>query len=254
MTKLAAAILAVWLLWSPVTATAGGSGPGAVQVSAERYGVVLSLIVPRRTYPRNALVPVTEQIVNRLGQRRFLLPGTSFGQRGVEITGIQVVDSHGRVLYPPQLLPGPYPIASGGGPLPPGKVQTKRVYVVLWSPYVRAVEEVQGPGRCCPMVVLRTPVTRLRLVPAQAPRITLHRRPPVYVDIHPPPHARGPLLWFNQALCPVDSLGDTRQVNYVWVVARSLRLRPGCPNPTIWRAMFGWVGRPVARINYTRAS
>lgn len=104
----------------------------SITVSTTAHGIRLTLSVPRRSYPRNALIRVGLRLTN-LSHRNMPLPHLDGSEGPCTNTLKEVFNDKGIVLYPPAiqtkpgeppLVPPPCPIPETGGrqptlPLPP---------------------------------------------------------------------------------------------------------------------------------------
>ena len=243
---------------------------GSVQASACLRGVCLTLIVPRRPYPHDALVQATV-VVKNLSREQITGPWRT---GGTEEPQVQVLGAHNHVLYPP---PFPIPVVNGTFKVGirqmmlPRAVASEQEFVALLGNRVRAVmhfqpEQLTGGGE----LTVRTPVIRFSLISAPAPIIALHRSPPVSAVIYPgSPQQRGDLYHVGWYACHMANgqiqFGGSGFYEgppgpqgippimvgylYLWVPSSSRVLQPGCSSPLEWHVVAGWPNQPVVGVN-----
>jgi hypothetical protein len=174
------ALLAIGITLFPVMRTpahAGSSALASRTVTATAHGVTLSLTVPARVYPRNALVRVTATARNVSNHPLGI--STLDAQHpinGTTVPQVQVLDFHGHPVYPPALqyccaIPGSpfFPI-----PLQPGQTRRLHAYVVLRAGRLRAaVDSTSTPQDPVARYRLTTPSLTVSLRKPDPPRVTL---------------------------------------------------------------------------------
>jgi hypothetical protein len=221
-----------------------------VSISSVSDGVRLTLTLPRRVYPRNALVRATLRIQN-VGHHTIL---TRFGD-GCAITNpfIEVFDGRGRLMDQGPLIvsgnPGCPTIL--GQPFLPGRTVRQHVFAVLRGRYVRAVLNVGKSlnGR------LITPKLAVRLVHGKAPIVTIKQsKIGPFAQVDRPPGASGPLYFVGSARCGSASNFQGYSSTPLWsraAIAEGNRVYSGCYGEQQWRALAGYLNFPVATIDYT---
>lgn len=224
----------------------------APTVTTISHGVKLSLIVPGSVYPQNALVPVT--LVLRNVSKRTILPSRGNDLIcGTRAPWAQVVTPGGNVLYPPAMPAGGGPSCGAwpmGPQLSPGHLVRRQFLVVLRSNRIRGVVSLPGPyGED---IRVQTAPVQVRLIRDTPPRVRLVRSPGVYADIRPgSPSWSGPLRYVYYWACGAD--GGLQEGLDQWMTVRATRFEPGCTHPYQWDLVAGWLGHPVATIDYRRA-
>ena len=237
----------VALLFFVFPETVRSHSASAYRIDTMSHGIRLSLLVPRRTYPRNALVSTTITVrnVSKHVVRLDTFPPINGGQ-GPEVS---VIDASGDIVYPPALskvfrLPNPFP---GRLTLGPGQSYTIHDDVILRANGVYADALIEGPKAAR---TISTPVLRMRLGPSKAPRVDLHTNSGnAYAEIRPVKQARGALLYMSAAKC---SQPEAISQQLDWMPSSGTRLVSGCRHLVEWHAVAGWRGSPVAVIDYVR--
>jgi len=231
----------------------GAAGPITTWASAG--GLKLTLTVPRRSYPLNALARVSLRIQNvshhDIG---YQTPGVSLP--GVASPQAQVLDRSGSILFPPAMsfmppLPGPAPALE---PLHPGQSFQSRQYIVVRGARIRAAQPFtpiwEANVRRALNMLITHPIT-VRLTTEPAPQLALQETPagPV-VEVIPPAGVTGRPLWLNYADCGDGSSGPTFVYSFGWV-GTSLRLTPECSPIHAWHLRLAWLNHPVAALDDT---
>lgn len=244
------------------TPPARGTPPAgaAVTTSVTQYGVTLTLTVPGRAYPANALVPTTLRLTNVsthpirtndcLRSSLFtaaVKPGAPFGFRP---------------LYPPLLPPPGAPWSDCPGDqyqpkfvpnatiLTPGQSITVRRDVVLRSFQIRGMAYLQT-ARLAKAAIVQTPLIVLRQVSGlSGPRVTLRYRPEVEALVRPVTGA-GPILTSSWVEC-AHSVRERASFSE-WTKAKGTVLDPlpaPCARLMEWTLFVAQPGRPVAQVEY----
>lgn len=207
-------------------------------------GIRLSLVLPRSTYPANALVRVSVEARN-VSSRPRLIYGTCAGPLSAS-----VVDGRGNVVYSSagdgQPRCGPTNLVTLA---PRGKIR-EHVYVVLRGDRVRATVNLAGH-------TVHGPATFVRLTRSRGPRIVIRSRPYLHAEVRGPVRQRPtPLLYVESSACPSGSgqgmltgggtSGWTKIAPYR---AGVFWFSPGCDHPVRWRLIAGRVGESVVTVN-----
>jgi hypothetical protein len=224
----------------------GRGGSRAHEITARGYGLRLTLTVPRRVYPRNALVRVYIVARNITPHRVWILPTENF-LPGDSFPQVDVLNGAGEALPPPLKLlfiPGlPIPLPRA---LKPAQSIGADPLVVLTGSWLRAsIAAVPGyTGRgAFHLRFVRTRALRIFLVHGMAPRVVLNTGPgDITVDVSSPVPVRGPLYSIFSSSC---------HYNYSWTPTPPY-LNPGCRSPARWYALAGWLNHPIASISYQR--
>jgi hypothetical protein len=254
-------------------------GP-AVQASALAHGIRVTMSVPGRTFPLNALIRVGVRVKN-LTHRAIVVDRLTRSCRADGPSpSVQVLDAHGQVLFPPA-LPDPPPddlpcAPTGPSPpeLAPGDSFVSHFFVILRGDRIRALTSSDEFGA----VITRTPLVRLHLVAGQVPRVRLDTQSPfLHATVRPPgPPPAGTLYYTDWYTCPEpDGTEVAGQVfkgvvqppvqngtpvptgywglAMDWTGVRGTRLSPGdCPLPTEWHLAAAWLNHPVVRFTYVK--
>jgi len=240
-------LLFVTVLPTPSSAAHPASG---YRVSTVSQGIKLTLIVPHKTYPRNALarVTVTARNVTRRPVRITSLDcGT--GNPYVDLSdgheNITQLPTFTRFLAPPCPVPAPTSFRSLGAG-----------HSLQWRPYVimtgRVIEATITLGKPPGSRQVSTPAIVLRLTDGKTLEVRLHRSGGwVFADIQPVGPIQGPLRYIESVRCPVND-GYQVVTEYTWRVADGERVTPGCGPVSEWHVIAGWLDQPVATIDYVK--
>lgn len=243
------------ILVLPVTtmfAVRGSSGAAALlsgtRASTTSHGLQVSVLVPRRSYPKDALVQV--RVVVRNISHRAVVIDAPCGSEGPEA---QSTTATGHLLYSMVFHP-----TSGlstlchnqtAPRLAPRHVLEVRQYLVLEGPGIRGFVPLAGNRWA------QTRPALVRLTPARPLRVNMRSKHRVEAMIPRPPGAQGPLLWYGWSAC-LEHGTPFSSPNYGWVrsssdVATPLQARErACSQITEWHAIAGYLNYPVAIINY----
>jgi hypothetical protein len=226
-------------------------GPEApAMTTATAGGLRLTLTIPRRRYPHNALILV------RATLRNVSHHDVGYWSPGVALPGVtapqaEVLNQAGQVIFPPAMpfmpvLPGPPPTPISLGP---GQSVTQRQYVILSGQWLRASQQflphlstrVRRPEN-----TLVTRPIRLRLYGSPAPGLSLRQTATGPVLNVTSPHPRGQPLVLAYADC--GSLFDF-YYSRNWVPS-TLHMTPGCSPLHAWHVRLAWLNHPVTGIDY----
>ncbi len=225
-------------------------------ISTVSHGVKLTLMVPRRVYPRNALVRVvvtmrnlSQQDVQILGQGSYCcFPYT---------LGAVVRDRSDQIVYPgdrSEPTPGPplFPLT-----VAPRHSMSQRVFLVLRAGRVQGVVQVQKGSD---YFTVQTPVVTVRLVTERAPQVILHAAvaDQLTATIRPPTHMKGYLYYLGSFVCGKSYLPAGLPFVEPFELSLHSRLTADCSYAGMpvssWYVLAGWLNHPVVAIDYTRPS
>jgi hypothetical protein len=213
-------------------------------------GVRLVIHIPRRAYAPNSLIAVHVRITNGSAERIGLVGFPQFCVS--ENPMVLVTDGNGKQQYPPGITPLVYPPCPFplGPTLSPGQTTVGTEYAIARASHLQvSLQFLPAGGSDAASVVTR----RITLTTGSSPAAvaTLHAAASgVYAIIHRPRGARGPMLYEADDTCPGGQV-QVSHVAYEWASTTHTRLEPSCPSPSRWVAVAGWVGYPVAEINYS---
>lgn len=218
--------------------------------TATAGGLRLTLTIPHRRYPRNALILVWVTI------RDVSHHEVGYWSPGVALSGVtspqaEVLNQAGQVSFPPAMpfmppLPGPPPALISLGP---GQTVTQRQYVILRGRWLRGSQQflphLSTRVRRAANTLVTRPI-RLRLYSAPAPGLSLQQTatgPMLNVTGR---HPRGDPLVLAYADC-----GSLSNFYYSrnWVPS-TLHMTPGCSPLHAWHLRVAWLNHPVAGIDY----
>ncbi len=248
-------LLAVMVTALVPNAPARASAVSSVTVFSTLHGVRLSLSVPRRSYPANALVRAVITVRNTTRHTVWVnsggppmpdgfVPQVALFDQFRQPVNTSVLDLF---LWYPGPRPAPNPVRAGA------QVRFPR-YVVLRGPTLQTGIEfqlrppgVEPAGRHSNM----TPRLHLTLTAADTPTVALRTiGGQLTASLHYPDIAAHSLRFEDSAQCgPASDPNDVME-NPLWVPVSRLNIVPGCENPTAWRAVAGTLNHSVAWIRY----
>jgi len=241
--------IALWLFGTPsAIALTRGALPSSKHVSY-RGGFRFVVSLPSLSYPRNALVPVHIDVTNisdRSVRVRRSRPECPDGAN----PSAEVVSGTGSIVYPPanphmSTVNCPYFAQL----LSPGKTMSTQSYVVMRDKRIRPVVILEpGSGDTVQNVTVRGKAVAVQLTHEAPPIVTLHpSADDVNATIRSPQPVSGRLMYVDMADCPGTSEGS-----YVWRRASGQEITPECFNAKDWYGAVGWIGHPIALVNYRR--
>jgi hypothetical protein len=228
---------------------------GAVTTWVMSGGLKLTLTVPRRSYPRDALAQVQVTLQNVTNHDvGYLTPGyTSIGYYAPQA---EVLNAAGTIVFPSAMpylpaLPGPVPSLA---PLHPGGTVSVSEYIVVRGARIRATQRFMPQmtsNLALPPYVLATRPILMRLTSEPAPKLALHGDPtnPV-LDVTRPPNVAGPMLRLSYADCGLGSNTLLYSYSEGWFASK-LHLTLGCSPVVGWFVRVAWLNHPVAALDYT---
>src|SRR5947209_4660320 len=217
-------------------------------------GLKLSLTVPRRTYPRNALAQVTVNLQNVSSRVvGYRVPGVDLP--GVTAPQVEVLDSSGRIVFPPAMpfMPPLFGPPATIQPLQPGQTVRANEYIVVRGARIRASEPFASTWS---QVVQRPPnelVTRpigVHLTAETPPKLVLHgpAQDPT-IDVVRPQGVSGQMRVLSYADCSYSDGGPRFAYRFGWTPAGP-HLLPGCTPVYAWHVRVAWPDHPVAALEY----
>ncbi len=251
------AVFAATLLTAVSTTSAATPPVQKTVISTVSHGVKLTLMVPRRVYPENALVRVVVTLRN-LSQQDVQISGQGMFCCGQYSLGAVVRDTSGQILYASDRRETP--LGPGLSPLTvaPRHSMSQRVFLVLRADRVQGVVQVQKGSD---YFTVQTPVVTVRLVTERAPRVILHAAvaDQVTATIRPPTHMKGYLYYLGSYLCGKSDLpAGLPSSAEPFQLSLHSKLTADCSYSTMpvssWYALAGWLNHPVVAIDYTQAS
>jgi hypothetical protein len=219
----------------------------AIRVETVAHGVRLSLSIPRRTYPKNALVTVTVRLQN-VSRHTVLVSVNNYPDAIVLDSAHQEVYSARDPLSDRALF-----ALIGPGPRPPMKLRphhgiTISYFVILRGPLLQAHAMIDTGGK---ELEVHGPILPLTLTHEALPRVTVIETPTLHATITPPPGVSAPPYFVEQTRCADNDIMTGRG----WQAAPTDDLTPefatDCTKPGAWVAVAGWLNHPVASIDYT---
>ncbi len=224
-------------------------------VSTVSHGVKLTLVVPRRVYPQNALVRVLVTMRN-LSRQDVQILGQGMFCCGQYSLGAVVRDTSGQILHATDRIGTP--LGPGLSPLTvaPRHSMSERVFLVLRADRVQGVVQVQKGSD---YFTVQTPVVTVRLVTERAPQAILHApvADQLAATIRPPTHMKGYLYSLGSYRCGKSDLpAGLPSSAEPFQLSLHSRLTADCSYTgmpvTSWYVLAGWLNHPVVAIDYTR--
>jgi len=249
---IALALLIPSALLTPAAAAHAASG---IRIDQVTHGVELTLTVPRREYPRDALIQVTLTMTN-------VSPHTIYVHSGLQIPAADVLDSSGTEVYSPYQPLGDKTLLDPKGPGPQsfpllsGHTWKEKQYLVLRGRYIE-FQAWLGNVRRGKTLGVQTSAAIVRLTQQPAPQATIATSPSLHAIVTPAEPVSGPLLYFSQTSC---SAGDVTQLTGGgWTPTGGTTIDSGLdvgPPPDSncgsarWHVLAGWLNHPVIEIDY----
>jgi hypothetical protein len=231
----------------PIRHAIARTGSG-ITASTTAHGVKLTLVVPRRTYPRNALVKFSVTVQNV----SHYVVLTSLGSLCGLTSNPSIEVSNGKGQPTPQLPSSTFAGSTCGAiigrPLLPQRSERLHVVGVMSGAYIRAVLHI---GRYLAKA-FGTPRVQIRLT-ASTPLIAAIHQSNIgpYATVRRPARAKGPLYFVESAMCGSSTHPRGREVSLVWSPIVFNRVYSGCAGPQNWHGLAGYLNYPVATISYT---
>jgi len=221
------------------------TSPGTA-VSTTAHGITLTLVVPIRVFPRNALVRFTVRVRN-VSHHTVL---TRLGPECIENSPyIEVLDDSGNATsqFPPNAEAPPCPIFFGQ-PLLSGHSVTQHVLAIVNGTSVRAVLPV---GRKLEQQVV-TPDVTVGLTENATQAVIIHRSIGApFAVVARPATAHGPLYVEDSTYCGTATAGASLSANLIWHHVKGDHVYSGCAGPQQWHGFAGYLNFPVVSIDYT---
>jgi hypothetical protein len=245
---------------------------GPLTVVGVSHGVSISLVIPRRSYPRDALVQFTVTIRN-VSRRTLFLQDWPPDWGGSFSPHILMRTRRGKLVYEEQLSTFLAPTPGTLAPnyvLRPRQALTRRVRFVLQAGQVQAIARVADgytaysapPGAPPPQPSLfarqlwrvTTPFTWLTLTKEPPPAVSVSRsRTRIYARVHAASPLSGDPLYMDSINCWTGKGTMWTNQDIPWKVAHgdafSTPIYPHCPSRQPWKAVVGWPNHRVAFVN-----
>lgn len=241
-------LLLLLLLVAPLSREAHAAVGVGVSATITSHGLQVTLVLPRQSYPLNALVKSAATVRNVSTHAVLTLLKSLCGPE--TNPSIEVSDRQGRLT--PQLPattydnPGCRPVT--GEPLLPGQTYHQHLVAVLSGSYVRVVVRW---GKWLRHDVA-TPRIRVHLTTGTSLAATLHSSPMgPYATVQRPSGAKGFLYVAGSAQCGSSTDPGQTILNLVWSPVSTNRAYSGCWGTQDWHALAGYLNFPVATIDYT---
>jgi len=220
--------------------------PGTT-VSTTAHGIRLTLVVPSRIFPRNALARFTVRIHNVSHHTVLTLLGPQCLDNS---PSIEVLDDRGNVTsqFPPKADMPPCPIPHGE-PLRRGQSVTQQVLAIVNGTSVRAVLPV-GRRRLVQQVV--TPQVAVGVTESVPQTVAIHQsNGNPFAVVARPATAHGPLYVKDSTYCGAATGFASLSANLIWHHVKGDRVYSGCAGPQHWHGFAGYLNFPVVSIDYS---
>jgi hypothetical protein len=232
--------------------------PPTAHAAPRDSGVRVSIQLLKAAYVRNELTRVTLVATNTTKQPAMLLDTCPYG-----VLRLQVRNTAGQLVYPPVLAHEPT-AHCGGVPavvrLGVGQTLRRAVNVVLRGRILLPVVTVVQGNR--PPVIIQGRERAVSLRSGIAPHVTFDTMTRgVLAVVSAAGGQTGKLLYRYWVRCNLGSqvTESASGAGYAWTAAGGAQVwldysTASCtPNARLeWHGLAGWVGRPVASINYSR--
>jgi hypothetical protein len=235
------------------SASSAGSMKTPITVSAVAHGVKLTLTVPRREYPRNALIRAKLSLENISAEAVPVLGARFPACRYQYWAAARVLTKGGKAVYPPIVSPDEF-ISCGPLMFPlqlrPGETLRNTVFLVLRGSHIQgftALGTEQEP------IEVETPITTVRLTRKSSPHIRLQTSPVLEAVLRGQAHVRQARLYYYEWASCRD--GEPRTMDWTPFSIRKARtysFTPGCENPSEWHLAAGWLNYPIAQVDWKK--
>jgi len=260
--RLAILIQAAVLMIVPLAIPAHARGstasrhPDPYIVTFRTHGVRAMLRFASRSYPRDALIAVTDTVTNL--SRRHLAIAPPFNPAGYPcsppIVSLRSVNAQGQDAEPTPPIPFPAPMCALPVPnkFPVGTSLVEHQLVVLWTPRLSGTMSlgkfVGRNGSTINFSGFDLPVIRFHL----------RRRSPAEVTVAPdgsrarvvpPPGATGQYYWEGWGTCSTAAYGNAYWPLY-WTPRRTRSIAALCLAPQKWYLAVAWLNHSVTSVVY----
>lgn len=225
-----------------------GRAADSLRTTIVAHHIRLTLTLPGRTFPADALVRVTVT-ARTTSRHRIWLLGSGPMTPGKSVPQVEVVRD-GAVVYPPALSrwipqPGPPPT---GLPVDPGKTIRTTTYIILRGPLVRAaVDIVKGQFDLGRSVKVTTPPLSVTLTAPDPPTVMVTATPGgPQAEIAPPAGTVRKPLYEAATMCS-GTIGGAQTLD--WTRADSDIFTPACAPMEQWHLVAGWPGHTVITVD-----
>jgi hypothetical protein len=217
-------------------------------VSVSAQGISLRLTVPSHVFPRGALERFTLRVQNVSHRTVPTYLGT-FLCTGPN-PSVELDDAAGNPTpqFPPGGMVNSCPVFQGY-PLRPGSSWTGHVFAIMNGISVHAVLRIgRHLGRR-----IATHSIAIGVAEDGHPVVVVHHsKHGAYVVVPRPRGAQGPLYVIGSTLCWKVAGAASLRSSPNWTAVTGARLDSGCSGAQEWHAYAGYVGYPVATINYSQ--
>lgn len=219
-----------------------------------KQGVRVTVSLPQRSYPRNALVRVWIGARN-VSNHTIYVPESCAGPSNPHIT---VLTGTGHIVFPP-LIPTPAPsgpvvmgcMAAKPIPLKPGHSLHWRQDAVLRGTQIMAhigLGNARSYGHSSRWITGRL---RVQLTPPDAPTITIHSAPSTTIDVTST-SGSGPFVVNDWWFCPGDDRLNGPNERTTTIAGSTISVP--CSRPTEWHGVVAQIGHSLAQFDYVQSS
>jgi hypothetical protein len=240
-------------LLMPVHRLSAASG---IRIESVTHGIRMTLAVPSRTYPRDALIRVSLTLTN-------VSHGTRYIGSGLQEPEAYVLDSSGAEVYSPHDPLGDQTLLEQKGPGPrsfallAGHAWRKTQYVVLRGEYI-GFEAILGRPGHGNEISIRSGEAVVRLTEEPKPSVAITSSPTLHAVVNPVVPAQGPLHYLSETSWAVGD--NARLTGTGWEITRSTTIQSQIPASSLtgaickWHAIASWLNHPVVEITYDGAA
>lgn len=215
--------------------------------ATQNDAVRLTLTLPHKSYPQNALVQATVSLQNVSAHPVWFTNSCPLG-----VLSLRVTDGQGGQYFPPALpnAPKAHCKKTQPAPLAPGDSITRAIFAVLRAPYIQALAEVgKTPG-----TYFETPPLPVQLTPSTPPVVSLFTSP-LEAFLTPPSTHPGPLYVNSWTSCttPTGTALSLMAPDTFKPIYGTDAIGPQVSGPCTsleWHAIAGWIGYPAVVIHY----
>lgn len=238
----------------PPLARASTPEARGITASSTAHGLKMTLALPRRSYPRGALVRAALTFRNVSSHALYY-----------DVTGgdaVLVLNGRGSPVYQTRQPLGMGTLLAYKGPqrtvrLLAGQSRTDHIYLVLYGRFITAETGVSR-AETAPSAAVRTPRISIHLTSGSAPEASITTTPHLSVTVTPRQPVSGKLHYLFETSCTTsDGTGSTRK-GWTSTTGRVVTpiVYPGnspqstCSGTAVWNGLAGWLNHPVATFRY----
>lgn len=240
-------VLTVLLVLTPASAHAASTAAASrYALETTGHGIALTVTLPRRSFPRGAIIAVHLAIRNISSRTLYLASACSHDN-----PNLRVLNHASAVVYPPALN-APIPLvkycqvrSAPPRPIRSGHSLNWYIFVVLRGARIQATVGLGRPGRSGAVGTVRRTVP-VRLTSADPPIVTVAGTSSLSATVSPTIPQTGMLLYADWYRCTPTSDAEARY----WLPADGAILTPPCLHPTEWHILAGYLNHSLGCADY----